>query len=232
MLKKAPSPFSIATRIRRFISSAQTQKVRRFPQEKCQRSFSKRSGASALNCDPCDLMNQTNYCSGKVRKLTISIRSPLTAILGWSHLLRSNKLNENEAERAIETIERNAKSQSQLIDDLLDVSRIITGKLQIDSALVDLANVIEAAHDAMRPAAEAKEIRFEISIEPAKSAVVGDQNRLQQVFWNLFSNAVKFSRRGGKVRITAAVENRTVRVSVADDGIGINEEFLPFIFDR
>src|SRR2546423_3501008 len=164
--------------------------------------------------------------------LSHELRTPLTAILGWGHLLRSNRLNENEVGRAIDTSERTAKSQSQLIDDLLDVSRIITGKLQIDRAVVDLANVIEAAHDATRPVAAAKEIRFELSIEPAKSAVVGDQNRLQQVFWNLFSNAVKFSRRGGKVRITAAVENGTVRVSVADDGIGINEEFLPFIFDR
>ena len=164
--------------------------------------------------------------------LSHELRTPLTAILGWGHLLRSNKLNENEVGQAIDTIERNAKSQSQLIDDLLDVSRIITGKLQIDRAVVDLANVIEAAHDATRPAAAAKEIRFELSIEPAKSAVVGDPNRLQQVFWNLFSNAVKFSPRGGEVRVAASVENGTVRVSVADDGIGINEEFLPFIFDR
>lgn len=164
--------------------------------------------------------------------LSHELRTPLTAILGWSHLLRSNKLNGNETGRAIDTIERNAKSQSQLIDDLLDVSKIITGKLQIDRAVVDLANVIDAAHDAMRPAAEAKEISFALSIEPAKSMVMGDQNRLQQVFWNLFSNAVKFSPRGGEVRVTASGENGAVHVSVADDGIGITKEFLPFIFDR
>lgn len=164
--------------------------------------------------------------------LSHELRTPLTAILGWSHLLRSNKLSEDEHGRAIDTIERNAKSQSQLIDDLLDVSRIITGKLQIDRAPVDLANVIEAAHDATRPAAEAKDIRFELAIEPARLSVLGDQNRLQQVFWNLFSNAVKFSPRGGEVRVTAAAENGEVRVSVADDGIGITQEFLPFIFDR
>jgi signal transduction histidine kinase/DNA-binding response OmpR family regulator len=164
--------------------------------------------------------------------LSHELRTPLTAILGWSHLLRSNKLNGNETGRAIDTIERNAKSQSQLIDDLLDVSKIITGKLQIDRAVVDLANVIDAAHDAMRPAAEAKEIRFALSIEPAKSMVMGDQNRLQQVFWNLFSNAVKFSPRGGEVRVTASRENGAVHVSVADDGIGVTKEFLPFIFDR
>ncbi len=164
--------------------------------------------------------------------LSHELRTPLTAILGWSHLLRSTKLSESEEGRAIDTIERNAKSQSQLIDDLLDVSRIITGKLQIDRAVVDLAGVIEAAHDAMRPVAEAKEIRIELSIEPAKLLVMGDQNRLQQVFWNLFSNAVKFSPKGGEVRVTAAVDNGSVRVDVRDEGIGIPEEFLPFIFDR
>ena len=164
--------------------------------------------------------------------LSHELRTPLTAILGWSHLLRSNKLDGKDAGRAIDTIERNARSQSQLIDDLLDVSRIITGKLQIDRTAVDLATVIEAALDATRPVAEAKEIRFALSIEPARTLVMGDQNRLQQVFWNLFSNAVKFSPRGSEVRVTAAGENGSVRVSVADDGIGITEEFLPFIFDR
>jgi signal transduction histidine kinase/DNA-binding response OmpR family regulator len=164
--------------------------------------------------------------------LSHELRTPLTAILGWSHLLRSNKLSGSETGRAIDTIERNAKSQSQLIDDLLDVSRIITGKLQIDRAAVDLASVIEAAHDATRPVAEAKEIQFEFFTESARTWVMGDQNRLQQVFWNLFSNAVKFSPRGGKVRVTASEDHGSVRVSIADNGIGITQEFLPFIFDR
>src|SRR4051812_18123672 len=118
--------------------------------------------------------------------LSHELRTPLTAILGWSHLLRSRKLNDTDTVRAIDTIERNAKSQSQLIDDLLDVSRIITGKLQIDRARVDLATVIESAVDAMRPMAEAKSIEFETSIERARPFVLGDHNRLQQVFWNLF----------------------------------------------
>jgi signal transduction histidine kinase/DNA-binding response OmpR family regulator len=164
--------------------------------------------------------------------LSHELRTPLTAILGWSHLLRSKKLDETDTDRAIDTIERNAKSQSELIDDLLDVSRIITGKLQIDRAAIDLANVIDAAYDAVRPAAEAKDIRFGLAIEPARSLVMGDQNRLQQVFWNLFSNAVKFTPRGGQVDVRSSVENGQVRISVADTGIGISEDFLPFIFDR
>jgi signal transduction histidine kinase/DNA-binding response OmpR family regulator len=164
--------------------------------------------------------------------LSHELRTPLTAILGWSHLMRSKKLTEEEVGRALDTIERNARSQSQLIDDLLDVSRIITGKLQIDRAPVDLAKVIEAAFDSVRPAADNKSIRFETVIDPSQSLVLGDNNRLQQVFWNLFSNAVKFTPQGGTVRVSATLADSRVRVSVTDSGIGINPDFLPFIFDR
>jgi signal transduction histidine kinase/PleD family two-component response regulator len=164
--------------------------------------------------------------------LSHELRTPLTAMLGWSHLLRTRNLNETDTIRAIDTIERNAKSQSQLIDDLLDVSRIITGKLQIDRAPVDLSTVVEAAVDAMRPAAEAKSIQFGISVEEARSLVLGDHNRLQQVFWNLFSNAVKFTPQGGRVEVRASLVDSCVRVSVTDTGIGISPDFLPFIFDR
>lgn len=164
--------------------------------------------------------------------LSHELRTPLTAILGWSHLMRTRKLNDEETTRALDTIERNARSQSQLIDDLLDVSRIITGKLQIDRAPVDLSTVIEAAFDAVRPAAETKSIRFETVIGPAQSFVLGDNNRLQQVFWNLFSNAVKFTPEGGQVKVSATVADSNVRISVTDTGIGISPDFLPFIFDR
>jgi signal transduction histidine kinase/DNA-binding response OmpR family regulator len=164
--------------------------------------------------------------------LSHELRTPLTAILGWSHLLRTKKLNDAEGARALDTIERNARSQSQLIDDLLDVSRIITGKLQIDRGPVDLARVIDAAYDSVRPAAEAKEIHFEVATDPPQCFVVGDNNRLQQIFWNLFSNAVKFTPRDGHVRVSTSVVDGRVTVSVTDTGIGINPEFLPFIFDR
>ena len=164
--------------------------------------------------------------------LSHELRTPLTAMLGWSHLLRTKKLDEVETARAIDIMERNAKSQSQLIDDLLDVSRIITGKLQIEREPVDLSKVIEAAFDALRPAAEAKAINFVASIEPSLSFVLGDHNRLQQVFWNLFSNAVKFTPRGGEVKVSAVLSDSRVRVSVTDTGIGIRPDFVPFIFDR
>jgi signal transduction histidine kinase/DNA-binding response OmpR family regulator len=164
--------------------------------------------------------------------LSHELRTPLTAILGWSHLMRTRGLNEGEFVRGLDTIERNARSQSQLIDDLLDVSRIITGKLQIDRAPVDLAQVIEAAFDSIRPAADAKAIQFEISLADCDCLVMGDSNRLQQIFWNLFSNAVKFTPREGSVNVSASQIDARVNIMVVDTGIGIDPDFLPFIFDR
>ena len=164
--------------------------------------------------------------------LSHELRTPLSAILGWSHLVRTGKLDEPQMARAFETIERNARSQSQLIDDLLDVSRIITGKLQIEPSPVDLAAVIEATTDAVRPAMEAKGIELETVIEKATCLVPGDANRLQQIFWNLLNNAVKFTPQGGKVSVEMKRCAPEVRISVRDSGIGISKDFLPFIFDR
>src|SRR5207249_10877184 len=151
---------------------------------------------------------------------------------GWSHLLRTNKLGEVDLARALETIERNARVQSQLIDDLLDVSRIISGKIAIEPRDVDLATVIEAAIESVRPAFEAKEIQFETDVESRDSIVLGDANRLQQIFWNLFSNAVKFTPQGGRVRVQVREQDFGVKVSVIDSGVGITPEFLRYIFDR
>ncbi len=164
--------------------------------------------------------------------LSHELRTPLTAILGWSHLLRTKKLNEPETNRALDTIERNARSQSQLIDDLLDVSRIITGKLSIDRTRVDLSKVIEGALDVIRPLAEAKDIEFTTAIEPSPCFLLGDSTRLQQIFWNLFSNSVKFTPNGGRVLVEANTTGSRVTVAVIDTGIGIKPELLPFIFDR
>jgi signal transduction histidine kinase/DNA-binding response OmpR family regulator len=164
--------------------------------------------------------------------LSHELRTPLSAILGWSHLVRTGKLDEPQMSRAFETIERNARSQSQLIDDLLDVSRIITGKLQIEPRAVDLCTVIEAAIDAVRPASETKGVRFETALDPAACVVPGDANRLQQIFWNLFSNAIKFTPENGQVSVKLERVGSRVRVSVRDSGIGITPEFLPYIFDR
>ena len=164
--------------------------------------------------------------------LSHELRTPLSAILGWSHLVRTGKLDDTQMSRAFETIERNARSQSQLIDDLLDVSRIITGKLQIEAVAVDLVAVIEAAIEAVRPAFEIKGVRFEIAPDTAASLVSGEANRLQQIFWNLFSNAIKFTPEGGHVSVAVKRLESHVSVAVSDSGIGIRPDFLPYIFDR
>jgi signal transduction histidine kinase/ActR/RegA family two-component response regulator len=163
--------------------------------------------------------------------LSHELRTPLTAILGWSHLLRMNKLREPEFAHALETIERNARSQSQLIDDLLDVSRIVTGKLQIELSSVDLSSVIEAAVESVHPALATKEIELQTLLEPG-FRVRGDAHRLQQIFWNLFTNAIKFTPKGGQVKVTTERRDSEVWINVTDTGIGISPEFLPYIFDR
>jgi signal transduction histidine kinase/DNA-binding response OmpR family regulator len=164
--------------------------------------------------------------------LSHELRTPLTAILGWSRLLRTSKFEGEQLTRALETIERNARSQSQLIDDLLDVSRIITGKLRIDAQPIELVPIVEAAIDSIRPAAEAKSIRFEVALDPSAGRVSGDADRMQQVVWNLFSNAVKFTPEGGRVEVRLERVDSHARISVADSGVGIDAKFLPFIFDR
>jgi signal transduction histidine kinase/DNA-binding response OmpR family regulator len=164
--------------------------------------------------------------------LSHELRTPLTAILGWSHLLRTGRLPENTVDSAVETIERNAKAQSQLIDDLLDVSRIITGKLRIDTRPVEPAGILEAAVNSVRPAAEAKEIKLELEITRATGLVMGDPNRLQQVAWNLLSNAIKFTSAGGRVGVQLARVNSHVEIIVSDTGQGIGADFLPHVFDR
>ncbi len=164
--------------------------------------------------------------------LSHELRTPLSAILGWSQLVRTGKLEETQMARAFETIERNARSQSQLIDDLLDVSRIITGKLQIELRAVDLSKVIEAAMDSVRPAYETKGIGFEVIGDLGTCPVRGDANRLQQIFWNLFNNAVKFTPADGKVSVKVKRRDSRIQVSITDTGIGIDSKFVPFIFER
>lgn len=164
--------------------------------------------------------------------LSHELRTPLNAILGWSQILQSRTLDATEAKQALKTIERNAKSQSQLIDDILDVSRIITGKLRLDVQAVDLPNVLAAAIDAARPAAEAKSIRLQVLLDPQAGPISGDPDRLQQVIWNLLSNAVKFTPKGGRVQLRLERVNSHVEIVVSDTGRGIEAEFLPHVFDR
>jgi CheY-like chemotaxis protein len=152
--------------------------------------------------------------------------------LGWAHMLRAGQLDEKSAPRALETIERNARAQAQLIEDLLDVSRIITGKLRLDVRQVDPASFIEPAVEALRPAAEAKDIRIQKVMDTGVVSVAGDPARLQQVVWNLLSNAIKFTPKGGKVQVRLERINSHIEIAVSDTGGGIKPEFLPHVFER
>jgi signal transduction histidine kinase len=160
------------------------------------------------------------------------LRTPLNSMLGWARLLRAGRLDPVAAARALETIERNTVSQAQLIEDLLDISRIITGKMRLAIQPITLESVVRAAIDSIRPAADAKDIRVHVSLDAFKGRILGDPERLQQVVWNLVSNAVKFTPRGGSVSVAVASEAAQITLSVVDTGSGIPSDFLPFVFDR
>jgi PAS domain S-box-containing protein len=164
--------------------------------------------------------------------LSHELRTPLTAIIGWSAMMRANKFDETTAANALETIERNAKAQARIVEDLMDVSRIITGKLRLDVQAVELATVVAAAVEAIRPAAEAKNIRLQALLDPQAGPVSGDPARLQQVVWNLLTNAAKFTPKGGRVQVRLERVNSHVEITVSDTGQGIAPEFLPHVFDR
>jgi PAS domain S-box-containing protein len=160
------------------------------------------------------------------------LRTPLNAIIGWCAMLQGGKLDPPMVDRAIEVISRNATVQAQLIEDILDLSRIVTGKLRLDVRSVELAQIIEAALDAVRPAANAKGIGLQCAFDPMTGPVSGDPNRLQQIVWNLLSNAVKFTPQGGEVQVQLKSVNAHVEIVVRDTGQGISAEFLPYMFDR
>jgi PAS domain S-box-containing protein len=164
--------------------------------------------------------------------LSHELRTPLTAILGWSGMLRSGQLDAETSRRALEAIERNAKSQRQIVEDVLDVSRIITGKLRLDVREIQPALLIDTAIEAVRPAAEAKGVRIQKIMDAGAGRLTGDPSRLQQVFWNLLSNAVKFTPKGGRVTVRLERTSSHLEISVSDTGQGISAEFLPFVFDR
>jgi len=161
------------------------------------------------------------------------LRTPLNAILGWTTLLRSASADAANLERALATIERNARAQARLIEDILDVSRIISGKLRLEMRRIDLNAVARAAIDVVRPAAEGKRVQLHVDLAPEGTVhLVGDADRLQQVVWNLLSNAIKFTPNGGAVTLRTEGADGVVRVIVRDDGIGIAPDHLPFIFER
>lgn len=160
------------------------------------------------------------------------LRTPLSAIVGWTYMLREGTVSAEQVPHALETIERNARAQTQLVNDLLDVSRIISGKIQIETLPVDLSGVIASAVGTVRLAAEARTISLEINLGENLPLITGDVRRLQQVVWNLLSNAVKFTPSGGRIQISLQQERDAVQLRISDTGQGIEPEFLPFVFDR
>ena len=164
--------------------------------------------------------------------LSHELRAPLTSILGWSRLLTAGSLDEVASKSAIEIIVRNARAQRQLIDDLLDISRIIAGKLRLDVRPVGLAPMIEAIVDGARPGADAKNIHLQTVLDPRVSPISGDPDRLQQIIWNLLTNAIKFTPKGGRVQVRLERIDSHVELVISDTGQGIDPELLPHVFDR
>ena len=160
------------------------------------------------------------------------LRTPLQAILGWSRLLQTGSLPSEEVSQGLEIIERNARAQTRIIEDLLETSRIISGKVRLEVDEIDLGTLIEAAVDSVRPAAAAKGIALELDLDPSARRTSGDANRLQQVFWNLLSNSIKFTPAGGSVEVSLGGSGRNVEICVTDTGAGIRPEFLDHIFER
>jgi signal transduction histidine kinase/ActR/RegA family two-component response regulator len=164
--------------------------------------------------------------------LSHELRTPLNAILGYSRMIRSGIVSAEKAGRAVEVIERNATSLTQIVEDVLDVSRIVSGKMRLTVQRVELPDLVRNAVEGVVPAADAKGVHIDMILEPLPAPISGDPERLQQVIWNLMSNAVKFTPQGGRVQVQLRHDDSHVEVVVADTGVGISKEFLPFIFDR
>ncbi len=164
--------------------------------------------------------------------LSHELRTPLTAIVGWSQILVRGRTSAAETTHGLEAIDRNARALTKLVEDLLDMSSIISGKLRLDMHMLTPLSFVEAAIETIKPTAEAKRIRLDRNLDPRTGPLRGDANRLQQVVWNLLTNAVKFTPEGGTVRVTLERGDSHVQISVADTGQGISAEFLPYVFDR
>ncbi|MFL6211908.1 MAG: ATP-binding protein [Pyrinomonadaceae bacterium] len=201
---------------------AERRRVEQERAESLQREQAARAAAEAANRAKDEFLATVSH----------ELRTPLTSMMGWVELLQLGMLDEAGRAHALEVITKSAQAQAQLIGDLLDISRIVSGRLRLDMQAVELANVIEAAADVVRPAAEAKAIQLRTEFAPAVGAVAGDPDRLQQVIWNLLANAVKFTPKGGTVEIRLAQRDAHAEISVADNGAGIAPDLLPYVFDR
>ncbi|WON73793.1 ATP-binding protein [Nitrosospira sp. Is2] len=164
--------------------------------------------------------------------LSHELRTPLNAILGWSQLILQGTMRQEDIQRGLEIIDRNARAQNKLIEDLLEMSSIVSGKVRLEVQQLDLAHVAEAAVESMLPAAQAKGIHLRKMVDPAAGLVIGDNNRLQQVIWNLLSNAVKFTPKGGTIEVIVERVASNLELTVRDSGVGIQREFLAYVFDR
>jgi CheY-like chemotaxis protein/nitrogen-specific signal transduction histidine kinase len=160
------------------------------------------------------------------------LRTPLSPILAWTRMLRQGALDEQKSQRALETIERNVRAQTQLIEDLLDISRIVAGKLRLEVRPLDLIELIERAIDVVRPAASAKGIRIQPILDTETGLISGDPDRLQQVVWNLLANAIKFTPKGGRVQVMLERVNSHIEIAVSDTGQGVAADFMPHLFER
>jgi signal transduction histidine kinase/ActR/RegA family two-component response regulator len=191
---------------------------------------------AALAVDNARAYEQANAASRAkdefLATLSHELRTPLNAVLGWMRMLRAGGVRPERVAHALEVVERNASAQLRLVEDLLDLSRIITGKFRLEVQPVDLPAVIDAAVESVQPAATAKDIRVHVLIAPEAAPVQGDPARLQQAVWNLLSNAIKFTPRGGRVQLAVRPGDSHVEIDVADTGAGIRRDVLPFVFDR
>ena len=167
-----------------------------------------------------------------VATVSHELRTPLNAIFGWVRLLRSGNLNDAQHAHALEVVERNTRAQAQLIEDLLDMSRVVTGHLRLDMRRVELPGVIQSAVDAVRPASEAKEIEIAVDLDASVGPISGDPDRFQQIVWNLLTNSVKFTNKGGRIELTLTSEGSDAVLCVKDTGIGMSAELIPHIFER
>jgi PAS domain S-box-containing protein len=209
-----------ASKIARDITDRKQAEVRR--EEMLQQEQRARSAAEKANRMKDEFLATVSH----------ELRTPLNAIIGWCHMLKTRAADPAITGRAVDTIDRNAKAQAQLVEDILDVSRVITGKLQLTIARVDLSAAINSAIDSVQLAADSKGIQMEVIADPRIRYIRGDAGRLQQVIWNLLSNAVKFTPGGGKIVVRLQRFGSEVQIMVTDSGEGISPEFLPFIFER